>query len=823
MRQTFIRLIGSALLVGLGVLPGRAQYLFKDAPDGNTSNGLAAYRQNFDALSGKKELFSSNTTLLGVYARHSLDADPNSDYETYVRNGTLAKLGPDDGSEGPRTNSYVDADGTSHGASWYHFGPAAGQPGTSDRALGGIAATNTSPGKGYVGIRLKNLSSKTIVNLEIQYALEQWYNSSQTQAANVTVDYRKSSTAITSPIILPAGASWTPIPELGVPAPSTSTAIAPRNGNASTNRRVKQTTLMGLNLGVNQEVMIRFGYVFDSGTNGNGLSVDDIVITPETNIYYSSTASNDKLDQRNSWNSAADGTGTAPNNFTTANTTYYVRGSALGADRIAGTWSVTGSNSKIVVGTKGVTGSGAETGATGVLYVNSNDQIVGTVDVTAGSTLQINQVNNNIALGALHPSSTVEYVNDGTDVQNVKGASYGTLKLTGTGPKSLTGSVLLNTGLAFNTTGASLLTLKDYDLLLLKGATITGLNGANTYFVTNGKGSLRRTVSNDNVAVLFPVGTSTTSYTPATLKQNQAQSEDTYSVRVAPNAYLKYSAAGDGIGSPVVYKNVQRTWFVDEEVDGNSSITLGLQWNTAEAVASFANATAHVNHFENGTWDKYIEAMGTAAGSVSGSRVATRGGISSFSPFGVSSRVDGALPVELTAFAAQRVGSAVACTWATASEKNSRDFTVERSADGREFAALGKVAAAGSSTAARNYRFVDAHPLPGRAYYRLRQTDLDGTEAFSPVVLLTDAAPAPQGLAVVPNPGSGQFAVVLTGDLALTGPAVVRNLLGAEVLRVAVQTGETSAAFDLSGQPAGIYLVQVETAGGLRSLRVVKQ
>jgi len=819
MQQTFIRFIAGFLLLGLSSFPSQAQYLFKDAADA-TSNGLGPYQQNFDGLAGTKALFNSNNTLLGVYARYSLDNAPGSDYESYFRGGTLAKLAPDNGSEGPQTNASVDADGTPHGASWYHFGPAAGEPGASDRALGGIAATNTTPGTGYVGIRLKNSSSKTIVNLEIQYALEQWYNSSQTQAANVTVDYRKSSTAITSPI----SGTWTSIAELGIPAPSTSTAIAPRNGNAATNRRVKQTTLMGLNLTAGQEVMIRFGYVFNSGTNGNGLSVDDIVITPQTNIFYSSTANNDKLDNRNSWGTNTNGSGTHPTNFTAPNTTYYVQGGTANADRIAGNWVVTGTNSKIVVGTVGTTTAGAATGTAGTLFVNSNDVIQGTVDVTANSTLQINQTNNSILLGALHPTSTVEYINSGTTAQNVKGASYGNLKLTGTGPKSLTGDVLLNTGLAFNTTGTSLLTLNDYDLLLLKGATISGLNGANTYFVTNGKGTLQRTVSNDNVSVLFPVGTSATSYTPATLKQSQAQSEDTYSVRVAPNAYSAYSAAGDGTGPAVTYKNVQRTWFVSEEVPGNSSITLGLQWNAADAVPSFTNATAHISHFVNGAWDKYTDALGTSTGTESGSMVASRAGINSFSPFSVSSRADGALPVELTAFTARRSGSTVVCAWTTASEKNSRDFTVERSADGRVFAPLGTAAAAGTSNTPLAYSFSDVRPLSGIAYYRLRQTDLDGTEVFSPVVTVAGAGTTGQPV-VVPNPGAGQFMLLADDGQPLIGTAVVRNMLGDVVARLEMNKGESASAgaFNLSTQPAGIYLVQIETPTGLHSLRVVKQ
>ncbi|MFD1469624.1 T9SS type A sorting domain-containing protein [Hymenobacter caeli] len=804
MKKTLTQWLIPTLLLCLTSWSGRAQYLFKDAPDVN-SNGLGPYTQNFDALAGTKALFNSNVTLPGVYARFTLDGSP-TEYESSTRgSGAQAKLGPNNGSEGPNPVSSVDADGTPHGAAWYHFG----QDGGTDRALGGIASTNVAAGKGYVGIRLKNASSKVIKNLEVMYAMEQWYNSSKTQAANVTVDYQRATTGITS---LVAG-TWTPIAALGVAAPSTSTAIAPLNGNAATNRRVMQYTLVGLNLAAGEEIMIRFGYVFNSGTNGNGLSIDDVAITPETNIFYSSAADAAALNALASWGTNADGTGPHPLNLTTDNTTYYVQGTTTLLNRLgAGAWAVSGANSKIIVGTPTVPAT---------LYVGPAAATQGTVDVGPGSTLQIAQASGTFALGALNPTSTVEYLSAAAP-QSVSGGSYGTLRLTGLGPKNLAGPALVGTALAFDALAAAPLALNDNDLLLLKGAALTGPAVAGTLFVTNGRGSLRRTVSSDGVGVLFPVGTAAGTYTPATLSQTAAQSEDTYSVRVADNAYPGYDATGTGAGPAVATQIVKKTWLVAEEVPGSSSITLGLQWSAADASPDFLTASAHVNHYYNGAWDTYNATLGAAAGTGAGAWAVARPGITSFSPFAVSSRPTGALPVELTSFAAQRSGAAVACAWATASEKNSRSFAVERSADGRTFGALGVVAAAGTSSGPRAYRFADEHPLPGLAYYRLRQIDLDGTEAFSPVV--TVAAPAVAGPpVVVPNPGTGQFAVLRADGQPLAGAGVVRNALGAVVLRLPEPGATGPAAFDLSGQPAGLYLLQLQTPTGLQTLRVVKR
>ncbi|WP_052732695.1 reprolysin-like metallopeptidase [Hymenobacter terrenus] len=120
------------------------------------------------------------------------------------------------------------------------------------------------------------------------------------------------------------------------------------------------------------------------------------------------------------------------------------------------------------------------------------------------------------------------------------------------------------------------------------------------------------------------------------------------------------------------------------------------------------------------------------------------------------------LPVELTAFSADARHTTAHLTWTTASEKNSAGFAVEASSDGSNFHRLGWVAGQGERSIPTSYAFDDAalatYPGP-TVYYRLRQIDQDGSEAFSPV----RAVPVPIGLAshleVWPNPARGTVAV----------------------------------------------------------------
>ncbi|WP_460557584.1 reprolysin-like metallopeptidase, partial [Hymenobacter daeguensis] len=122
----------------------------------------------------------------------------------------------------------------------------------------------------------------------------------------------------------------------------------------------------------------------------------------------------------------------------------------------------------------------------------------------------------------------------------------------------------------------------------------------------------------------------------------------------------------------------------------------------------------------------------------------------------------GPLPVELTAFTAEARNAAAYLAWTTASEKNNLGFAVEASADGRDFRRVGWVPGAGSSTRPSYYEFADgtlaAAPGP-TAYYRLRQTNADGTTAFSPVRAVPVPAGPPARLRLWPNPARGSLTV----------------------------------------------------------------
>ncbi len=84
------------------------------------------------------------------------------------------------------------------------------------------------------------------------------------------------------------------------------------------------------------------------------------------------------------------------------------------------------------------------------------------------------------------------------------------------------------------------------------------------------------------------------------------------------------------------------------------------------------------------------------------------------------------LPVTLAHFNGTLLDNAVSLSWTTTEQMGSRYFDIERSGDAREFAQIGRVDVSGNSQVTQQYRFVDAKPLSGMNYYRLRTVDFDG-------------------------------------------------------------------------------------------------
>ncbi|HEY0978737.1 MAG TPA: LamG-like jellyroll fold domain-containing protein, partial [Flavobacteriales bacterium] len=96
------------------------------------------------------------------------------------------------------------------------------------------------------------------------------------------------------------------------------------------------------------------------------------------------------------------------------------------------------------------------------------------------------------------------------------------------------------------------------------------------------------------------------------------------------------------------------------------------------------------------------------------------------------------LPIELLGFDVRPEGADQArLHWATASEQNNAYFTLQRSTDLQNWRTLAILEGAGNSHSRIDYDVLDPAPEQGTAYYRLGQTDHDGTTTWSDQVPFT--------------------------------------------------------------------------------------
>ncbi len=193
--------------------------------------------------------------------------------------------------------------------------------------------------------------------------------------------------------------------------------------------------------------------------------------------------------------------------------------------------------------------------------------------------------------------------------------------------------------------------------------------------------------------------------------------------------------------------------------------------------------------------------------------------VTAFGPFTLSPLIS-PLPVELLSFDAQLKDGKVDLAWITASERDNDYFTVERSADGLTYTELSRVEAIGNSALTTAYAAVDASPLDGLSFYRLRQTDMDGRYTHSDAVPVLNKAVGAEPL-LYPNPAVEAVNVIGLADEA--AEVHVLDNIGRVVVLLRKPVGTDRIILPVNMLPAGSYLVTVHGTKSISTARFAKQ
>ncbi|MFZ1518486.1 MAG: M14 family zinc carboxypeptidase [Ignavibacteriaceae bacterium] len=180
----------------------------------------------------------------------------------------------------------------------------------------------------------------------------------------------------------------------------------------------------------------------------------------------------------------------------------------------------------------------------------------------------------------------------------------------------------------------------------------------------------------------------------------------------------------------------------------------------------------------------------------------------------ISIVVYGIVPVELNSFTANIQNEEVVLNWSTSSETNNMGFEIQRRVNNGKWTKLNFVNGNGTTTEKSAYSYVDKNPVEGKSYYRLKQTDYDGSSKIYTAVEVNIETVKEYSIAQnYPNPFNPNtvinYSVAKSGNVTLK----VYNILGSEVATLVdgfVEAGKHSVKFDALDLTSGVYFYTIK-------------
>lgn len=201
--------------------------------------------------------------------------------------------------------------------------------------------------------------------------------------------------------------------------------------------------------------------------------------------------------------------------------------------------------------------------------------------------------------------------------------------------------------------------------------------------------------------------------------------------------------------------------------------------------------------------------------------------VNGFSGFYITSGPLSVLPVSLNYFrGTQTAAGTNILNWKVNCTSENVRFEIERSADNRNYAAIGTLTAS-KLRCAQPFESADDKPMAGINYYRIKIIDEDGNFYYSNTISFTTKTKGFIIESISPNPVKNENAVVRlqAGDKALVNVAVT-DFAGRIIMQQAAQVlpGLNNITLNTQKLAAGVYQVTVYTPSQKpATIRLVKQ
>jgi hypothetical protein len=171
------------------------------------------------------------------------------------------------------------------------------------------------------------------------------------------------------------------------------------------------------------------------------------------------------------------------------------------------------------------------------------------------------------------------------------------------------------------------------------------------------------------------------------------------------------------------------------------------------------------------------------------------------------------LPVRLSSLQAVYHNDQVQLNWYAYTQSDVRSFTIEYSQDGQSFTVIGDMMADGTNNQSAPYVYMHAPAFTGTVFYRVRETDLDGSMYYSNMVAIRTGNMLLATTNVFPNPFIDNLQISMQLEKAGMIQVALFNASGQLVGKLQQQglKGQNAIAMsNLSALLPGTYLLQIK-------------
>ena len=172
------------------------------------------------------------------------------------------------------------------------------------------------------------------------------------------------------------------------------------------------------------------------------------------------------------------------------------------------------------------------------------------------------------------------------------------------------------------------------------------------------------------------------------------------------------------------------------------------------------------------------------------------------------------MSVKFVRFYAGQKGDDVKMRWITESEYDNEFFTVERSINMQDWEILKILPGSGGSPGAGEYVFTDLDPNNGKNFYRIKQTDFDGSFEYShieDVIVDFSLNDDIEELTVAPNPVLGPSTnFKISAKTTLKGASVKLIDITGKEIQVIVDINDTEITISPINKTPGLYFLIIQ-------------